>query len=295
MPAIRSTAPLLPHRPDPAALLAWYDRHRRDLPWRAAPGRSADPYRVWLSEIMLQQTTVATVGPYFDRFVARFPDISALAAAPLDDGAACLAGARLLRPRPQPARLRASRRRGAWRPLSGRPGAAAQTARHRRLHGGGDRGDRLRSAGRGGGRQCRAGRGAAVRRAHAVASRQAPAARPRRLIGAGTAGRRFRAGDDGSGRGAVHAAAPALRVVPVARRLRRGRSRHCRRPAGAGREAGAAAALRRRVLADPRRRGRAAAPPPGTGAARRDDRAALDRMARGAVGHRRGRSRPRRP
>src|SRR5215216_5413606 len=81
----RSTAPLPPRLPDAAALLAWYDRHRRNLPWRAPPGRQPDPYRVWLSEIMLQQTTVATVGPYFDRFVARFPDIRALAAAPLDD------------------------------------------------------------------------------------------------------------------------------------------------------------------------------------------------------------------
>ena len=77
--------PCSPHRPDPAALLAWYDRHRRDLPWRAAPGQPPDPYRVWLSEIMLQQTTVATVGPYFDQFVARFPDIRALAAASLDE------------------------------------------------------------------------------------------------------------------------------------------------------------------------------------------------------------------
>jgi A/G-specific adenine glycosylase len=71
--------------PKPAALLAWYDHHRRDLPWRSPPGQSADPYRVWLSEIMLQQTTVATVGAYFDRFVARFPDIRALAAASLDE------------------------------------------------------------------------------------------------------------------------------------------------------------------------------------------------------------------
>src|SRR4051794_38969955 len=83
MPVILPDPP--PPRPDPASLLAWYDRHRRDLPWRAAPGERPDPYRVWLSEIMLQQTTVATVGPYFDRFVARFPDIAALAAAPLDD------------------------------------------------------------------------------------------------------------------------------------------------------------------------------------------------------------------
>ena len=74
---------------DPAALsdtlLQWYDRHRRTLPWRAPPGKPADPYRVWLSEIMLQQTTVATVAGYFDRFVARFPSVEALAAAPLDD------------------------------------------------------------------------------------------------------------------------------------------------------------------------------------------------------------------
>lgn len=68
-----------------ADLLEWYDRHRRHLPWRAAPGEAADPYRVWLSEIMLQQTTVATVGPYFTAFLERWPDVFALAKAPLDD------------------------------------------------------------------------------------------------------------------------------------------------------------------------------------------------------------------
>ena len=71
-------------RPEPALLLAWYDRHRRQLPWRALPGERPDPYRVWLSEIMLQQTTVVTVAPYFDRFVARWPTVFALAAASLD-------------------------------------------------------------------------------------------------------------------------------------------------------------------------------------------------------------------
>jgi A/G-specific adenine glycosylase len=85
MSSIRSRSPLSSPRPDPAGLLAWYDRERRDLPWRAPPGERPDPYRVWLSEIMLQQTTVATVGPYFDRFVARWPDIRALAAASLDE------------------------------------------------------------------------------------------------------------------------------------------------------------------------------------------------------------------
>ena len=72
-------------RPDPAVLLAWYDRHCRRLPWRAEAGERADPYRVWLSEIMLQQTTVRAVGPYYARFLERFPDLAALAAAPLDD------------------------------------------------------------------------------------------------------------------------------------------------------------------------------------------------------------------
>src|SRR5258708_24373146 len=70
---------------EPAALLRWYDRHRRRLPWRALPGETPDPYRVWLSEIMLQQTTVKAVAPYFTRFIARWPTVRALAAAPLDD------------------------------------------------------------------------------------------------------------------------------------------------------------------------------------------------------------------
>ncbi|MBK8175256.1 MAG: A/G-specific adenine glycosylase [Rhodospirillales bacterium] len=67
------------------ALLAWYDHERRDLPWRAPPGVPADPYRVWISEIMLQQTTAATVAPFFHAFVARWPCIQALAAADLDE------------------------------------------------------------------------------------------------------------------------------------------------------------------------------------------------------------------
>jgi A/G-specific adenine glycosylase len=64
------------------AILAWYDRHARDLPWRSPPGSAPpDPYRVWLSEVMLQQTTTAAVAPYFAKFVARWPDVAALAAA----------------------------------------------------------------------------------------------------------------------------------------------------------------------------------------------------------------------
>jgi A/G-specific adenine glycosylase len=69
----------------PALLLGWYDRHRRRLPWRPPAGERADPYRVWLSEIMLQQTGVKTVGPYFEKFLARWPDVVSLGRASLDD------------------------------------------------------------------------------------------------------------------------------------------------------------------------------------------------------------------
>ena len=74
------------------ALLAWYDKHQRRLPWRALPGKAADPYRVWLSEIMLQQTVVATVKPYFEKFTQRWPTLQELARAPLDDVLAAWAG-----------------------------------------------------------------------------------------------------------------------------------------------------------------------------------------------------------
>jgi A/G-specific adenine glycosylase len=74
-----------PAQPKASALLDWYDRHRRVLPWRALPGETADPYRVWLSEIMLQQTTVQAVKPYFEAFTLRWPQVDALAAAPVED------------------------------------------------------------------------------------------------------------------------------------------------------------------------------------------------------------------
>jgi A/G-specific adenine glycosylase len=78
-------------------LLAWYDRHHRVLPWRVSPvaaraGKRADPYHVWLSEVMLQQTTVQAVKPYFAKFLERWPSVSDLAAAPTDDVMAAWAG-----------------------------------------------------------------------------------------------------------------------------------------------------------------------------------------------------------
>lgn len=85
---------MLMYLPDPTpidapAVLAWYDRHARDLPWRVSPadrarGLRPDPYRIWLSEVMLQQTTVAAVKTYFLRFTSLWPTVFDLAAAPLD-------------------------------------------------------------------------------------------------------------------------------------------------------------------------------------------------------------------
>jgi len=92
------------HQPDAHALLHlrhllldWYDVHARVLPWRISPaegqtGKRPDPYHVWLSEIMLQQTSVVAVKPYFETFRTRYPSIADLAAAPLDEGLSLWAG-----------------------------------------------------------------------------------------------------------------------------------------------------------------------------------------------------------
>jgi A/G-specific adenine glycosylase len=87
---VMTVAARLPRRkkaasPDTGDLLAWYDRHARVLPWRARRGERPEPYRVWLSEIMLQQTTVKAVAAYYARFLLRWPTVEALANAGLDD------------------------------------------------------------------------------------------------------------------------------------------------------------------------------------------------------------------
>jgi A/G-specific adenine glycosylase len=84
--------PDLPKNDLASRLLDWYDRHRRALPWRALPGKRADPYRVWLSEIMLQQTTVQAVAGYYRKFLERWPDVQVLAAAQEEDVLAAWAG-----------------------------------------------------------------------------------------------------------------------------------------------------------------------------------------------------------
>src|ERR1700710_2659491 len=87
MPSSVASRKHRPHEPPARRALrrAWSARHRRRLPWRPLPGVSADPYRVWLSEIMLQQTGVKWVAPYFEKFVARWPSVNDLGRASLDD------------------------------------------------------------------------------------------------------------------------------------------------------------------------------------------------------------------
>ena len=95
-------------------LLAWYDVHARDLPWR----KDRDPYRVWLSEIMLQQTRVAAVIEHYHEFLRRFPTVQKLAAARSEFGPGGLERVGILPPRPHDACGRKSDRAGTRRALS---------------------------------------------------------------------------------------------------------------------------------------------------------------------------------
>ena len=164
--ALRRKQQQLPLRPagplTVRALLAWYEAERRDLPWRYGPRKKADPYRVWLSEIMLQQTTVKAVVPYFQKFVARWPTVSALAAAPVGRGSAAMGGPRILLARPQSEGLRRRRRARLRRRISARRDRTSEASRHWPLHRRCHRGDRVRRKGDARRRQRRARRVAAV-------------------------------------------------------------------------------------------------------------------------------------
>ncbi len=118
----------------PDALLEWYDRERRDLPWRYAPGTAADPYRVWLSEIMLQQTTVKTVIPYFDKFLALWPTVGDLAAAEEEIDPPGLGRTWLLHPRAQSACMRCPRCRRIRRRFPAYRGGTADPSGDRPLY-----------------------------------------------------------------------------------------------------------------------------------------------------------------
>ena len=215
----------------PGLLLAWYDRHRRQLPWRARPGETPDPYRVWLSEIMLQQTTVVVVAPYYAAFLRRWPDVKALAASSLDavlhgwQGLGYYARARnLLACAGVVARDFGGRFPDSEAGLRELPGIGAYTAAAIAAIAFGRRASAL--DGNGERVMARIGRGAS----------------------AGGAVGRLRPSADGFGRHHLHAAQAEMRAVPLARALRGAEARHSGAIAGAGGEEGKAATLRRRLL-----------------------------------------------
>ena len=130
-------------------LLSWYDRNRRDLPWR----QDRDPYRVWLSEIMLQQTRVSAVLEHYRRFLRRFPTVQKLASAREPAVLAAWSGLGYYRR----ARMMHAAAKAIVKQHGGKfPGddrRTARAARHRPLHGGGHRQHRVRCARGGGGRK----------------------------------------------------------------------------------------------------------------------------------------------
>ena len=173
--------------------------------------RRPDPYAVWISEIMLQQTRVETAIPYYRRFLARFPDVASLAAGRRGRGPRPLVGPRLLPALPGAARRGEGDRRRRRRPSPERPRARAP-ARDRALHRGGDREHRLRRTGAGARRQRRA-RGLPLRRPQrggAEKERPRRPARDRREPSRPGAPRRQQPGPDGARRDRLHAARAAL-------------------------------------------------------------------------------------
>ena len=200
------------------ALLGWFDRHgRKDLPWQ----HDRTPYRVWVSEIMLQQTQVTTVIPFYQRFMAALPSIEDLAAAPEDSVLHLWTGLGLLRPRAKPASLCTRNLSQAQRPIPDRPGGVRSTAGHRPLHRGRDPVTRHAYPRADSGWQCEAGSGPIPRRGRlagptrgkrsTVAARRAP-----HTSGAGS---RLYTSDHGSGCNLLHSQPATLRYLPAASRM----------------------------------------------------------------------------
>ena len=267
-------------------LLAWYDVHARDLPWRVGPpkrraGVRPDPYRVWLSEVMLQQTTVAAATGHFLRFAARWPDVHALASAPREEVLGTWAGLGYY--------ARARNLHACAQVVSGElggrfpdhRGGLEGAARRRPVHGGGHRSDRLRPAGGRRGRQCRARDGAALRRGGAVARRQAAPSRARGPADAPRTAGRLRTRSDGPGRHGLHAGAAGLPGLPLAPGLPGACPWHRRGAAPPRAETGEAGPARRRLARGRRGRPRPDRAPGGGGPSRGHARRSRDGMGGG--------------
>ena len=263
--------------PDPALLLAWYDRHRRVLPWRARNGERADPYRVWLSEIMLQQTTVKAVAPYYARFLERFPDVTRLADAPLDQVLSLWAGlgyyarARNLHACAKAvAALHGGKFPDTEDGLLTLPGIGAYTAAAIAAIAFGKRASPVDG-----------NIERVIARLFAV-EEELPGGKPRiRALAeqlTPRACRRLRAGDDGSRRHDLHAEEAGLRAVPMDRALHGAGARRPGELSAQGRKEDRRAAPRRGIRGAARRRSHSAAHAPGKRIARQHDRSADDRM-----------------
>ena len=241
------------------AVLAWYDRERRRLPWRVEHGEAPDPYRVWLSEIMLQQTTVKAVLPRYDLFLRRWPDVAALARAELGEVLAAWAGLGYY--------ARARNLHACARVVAERHGGRfpEDEAGLRKLPGVGDYTAAAIAAIAFGKRATPVDGNIerVVARLFAVTT-PLPAAKTEIRAFAETltpddAARRLRPGDDGLGCHDLHAAPAGLRRLPGAARLP-GFCRGLRRGATLSRGEGRAAGQARRNLRCRSRRWRRAAP-----------------------------------
>jgi A/G-specific adenine glycosylase len=255
-------------------LLAWYDAHARVMPWRVSPQDRArvrpDPYRVWLSEVMLQQTTVAAVKDYFHRFTARWPTVQRAGRGRGCRGDGRMGGSWLLRPRPQPAEMRARRAvadHGGQFPTTREtlltlPGIGPYTASAIAAIAF----DQPATVVDGNVERVMC---PAVCASKPASRRQARTHQPGRPPDPAGPSRRLCPGDDGPGRHDLHPAQPGLRLCPLGARL------PCPRAWGAGRPAAQVAEAGKthpawHALAWPPRRSDPAGTPPRQGPARRD-------------------------
>ena len=198
-----------------ADLLAWYDRHRRRLPWRAAPARTPIPTGSGCRKSCCSRPRSRQSRPYYARFLERFPTVSSLGGGAARGCAQAVGGARLLRPRPQPACLRQAVCDHMPGSVSRQRSRARGAARDRALYRRGDRRDRLRCHAQRRSTAMSNGWSRASMRSRRPAGGQADDPRSRSGTHADAPGGRFRPGDDGPRRHHLHAEQAGLLALSV--------------------------------------------------------------------------------